>query len=355
MPTILLVAPVGSGASATNVVGGNRILAEKLVHELGQRGFKLEAIDTSGSMTNLPRWVIQAIRIARYLRVMWNILLGLRRSQIVFLLIASWSATILASSVWVLCRLTQRPMVLRLSGGDFGQVYRNFGALARWLADRTYLRSALVYVHTLEILRNFDDPVNFRYFPAVRDIEAPAGVARGIPSRLVFVARLDMDKGLAETLDACRNLPADCHLDVYGPPVSDTDLALFEGHPRASYGGVLKPEDVPRVMVEHDLLVYPSYFRAEGYAAVIIEAFQCGRPVVAARWGGVPELVGHEKNGLLVEPRSAAAVEAAITRLREDPVLYRRLCEGARRRGEDFRSEKWFGRIAEDLRALALE
>ncbi len=349
---ILLIAPLGSGTSAANVIGGNRVLAEKLVYELGQRGFELEALDTSGSVTNRPRWIIQAVRLARYLRVMWGLVRRLRRSQIVFLFIASWSATVLASSVWALCKLARRPMVLRFSGANFSQVYRNFGALARRLADRTYLHSALVYVETLELIRNFENPANFRWFPCSRDIEAPPTVRREIPDRLIFVARLDMDKGLAEALEACRNLPGDCHLNVYGPRVSDTDLSLFEGHPQASYGGVLKPEEVPRTMVEHDLLIYPSYFRAEGYAAVIVEAFQCGLPVVAAKWGGVPELVGHEENGLLVEPRSAAAVQAAIERLREDPALYRRLCEGARRRGEDFRSAHWFESIAADLRAL---
>lgn len=352
MPKILFVAPLGSGQSSTNVIGGNRVLAEKLIQELRQRGFAVEAIDTSGTMTNQPAWRIQAARLARYLRVMAGLVRSLGRSQIVFLFIASWSATVLASSIWLLCRLARRRMVLRLSGADFGDVYRNSGRVARWLADRTYLRSALVYVETLELLRNFDNPVNFRWFPCSRDIEAQTTVTRRIPSRLVFVSRLDRDKGLAEALEACRNLSMDCHLNIYGPPVSDTDLALLEGHPRASYRGVLAPEDVPQVLSGHDLLVYPSYFRAEGYAAIIIEAFQCGRPVVAARWGGVPELVGHEENGLLVEPRSAAAVRAAILRLRENPALYQRLCKGARLRGEDFRSAKWLGAIASDLRAI---
>ncbi len=335
-----------------NVIGGNQVLTVKLVRELGQRGFAPEVLDTSGTMTNRSAWIVRAIRLQRYLRVMWDLVRALRRSQIVFLLIASWSATVLASSVWVLCKLARRPMVLRLSGADFGTVYLNFGVVARWLAHRTYLRSARVYIHTLELDRLFDRPANFRWFPGARDIDMPARVMPRIPGRLIFVSRLDMDKGLLEALEACRNLSPDFHLNVYGPPVSDTDLSLFKDHPRATYRGVLKPEDVPRTIVEHDLLVYPSYFRAEGYAGVIIEAFQCGVPVVAAEWGGVPELVGHEENGLLVEPRSATAVLMAIERLREDPVLYRRLCEGARRRGEDFRSEKWFGSIAADLRAL---
>ena len=109
---------------------------------------------------------------------------------------------------------------------------------------------------------------------------------------------------------------------------------------------------MPRVLSEHDLLVYPSYYRSEGYPGAVLEAFQCGLPVIAAKWGGVAELVEHEESGLLVEPRSAAEVESAIKRLLDDPELYRRLCEGARRRGNQFRSADWYDRMAPELRSL---
>ena len=120
---------------------------------------------------------------------------------------------------------------------------------------------------------------------------------------------------------------------VFGPGMSDTDWALFEGHPKATYRGVLAPEEVPRVLSEHDLLLFPSYYPGEGHPGVILEAFQCGLPVIAAKWRAVPELVEHEENGLLVEPRSAGEVRSAIARLLGDPDLYRRLCEGAARPG----------------------
>ena len=106
------------------------------------------------------------------------------------------------------------------------------------------------------------------------------------------------------------------------------------------------------MLCEHDLLLFPSYYSMEGYPGVILEAFQCGLPVVAARWRSVPEIVEHEENGLLVEPRSAAAVRSAIERLLADPDLYRRLCKGAERRGEYFRSAVWHDRMAADLRGL---
>ena len=352
-PSILLIAPIQkAGASVSNVAGGNKVMADEQVRELGARGFEVDVIDTSGGVTNLSAWKIRAHRLARLLRVAWGVARKLGRSDVVFLIIASYSALGLASFLWAVCKIARRPLVLRITGGDMMVEYLGYGAFARWLAERTYMRSALVYVETQYLRRSFDNRANVKWLPNTREIEAPARTGRDRVEKLIFVARLDMDKGLAEALEACRHLPEHCHLTVFGPGMSGTDFSLFEGHPRATYGGVLDPAEIPRVLREHDLLVYPSYYRSEGYPGAILEAFQCGLPVVAAKWGGVAELVEHEKSGLLVDPRSAAETEAAITRLLDDPGLYRRLCEGARRRGDHFRSADWYDRVAADLCSL---
>ncbi len=358
-PKILIVGPLGSGESATNVIGGNKVSCDDLVHELEMRGFELDMVDTSGRVTNLPRWKVQASRLARFLRMVRGVVKKIRHSQLVFVFIAPSSATVVASSAWILCRIARRPLVLRLSGADLDSVYCKYGAPARWLADRTWMRCSLMYVETQRLRRIFDNRTSCRWLPNIRNVEAHAAVGREERHKkeirkLIFISRLHMDKGLAEALRACRDLPDHCHLQVFGPRMSDTDFSLFAGHPRASYCGVLQPEEVPQVMRDHDVLLFPSYYPMEGYPGVIIEAFQCGLPVIAARWRDVPELVEHEENGLVVEPRSAAAVRSAIERLLNDPGLYRRLCEGARRRGDDFRSKNWFGPVAEDLRALTL-
>ncbi len=352
MPTILFIAPVGSGKSVTNVVGGNRVMAEESIRELSPLGFEIDVIDTSGSVTNLPPWKIQAYRLARFLHVLRSIIKKVLRSDLVFLLIAPYSALTMATSVWIICKIVRRPLVLRFSASSLGQVYRAYGALARWLANLTWMRSALIYVETLQTYRDFGNLANVRRFPNTRNVQALARARRDTVSKLIFVGRLDKRKGLAEALDACRHLPEPCHLQVFGPRMSDTDFSGFEGHPRATYGGVLEPEEVPRALSEHDLLLFPSYFSTEGYPGIILEAFQCGVPVVAARCGSVPELVKHEESGLLVEPRSAVAVRAAIERLLDEPALYRRLCEGAECRGEDFRSADWYGHMAADLHGL---
>ena len=65
----------------------------------------------------------------------------------------------------------------------------------------------------------------------------------------------------------------------------------------------------------------------DGIPNVLVEAMAAGAPVVATAVSGIPELVEHEVNGLLVEPDDPHALADALLRLHEDPELTRRLTD----------------------------
>jgi glycosyltransferase involved in cell wall biosynthesis len=67
-----------------------------------------------------------------------------------------------------------------------------------------------------------------------------------------------------------------------------------------------------------DLYVQPSRDEALGIAA--IEAMAMGKPVVASRVGGLPEVVDHERTGLLVTPDDPEKLSDAILSLLQDDV-----------------------------------
>ena len=84
---------------------------------------------------------------------------------------------------------------------------------------------------------------------------------------------------------------------------------------RFRFAGFL--EDVRGAVMDFDLLVLPSL--QEPFGRSIIEAMALGTPVVASRVGGIPEIIRHEQNGLLVPPGDVEALAAAITALVDDP------------------------------------
>jgi len=71
---------------------------------------------------------------------------------------------------------------------------------------------------------------------------------------------------------------------------------------------------------------------SEGLSNVLLESMAAGVPVVATRVGGTPEALEDGLSGLLVPPRDATALAAAISRLLGDPALALRLGQGGRRR-----------------------
>lgn len=66
-----------------------------------------------------------------------------------------------------------------------------------------------------------------------------------------------------------------------------------------------------------DLFLMPS--RKEGFPLALLEAGYAGLPVIASRTGGIPEIIEHEKNGLLIGPNDVAALAGTIDELLKDP------------------------------------
>jgi glycosyltransferase involved in cell wall biosynthesis len=76
-------------------------------------------------------------------------------------------------------------------------------------------------------------------------------------------------------------------------------------------------EDVDEIMPVFDMLVLPSL--NEGMGRVLVEAMAAGKPVVASRVGGIPDLVRHGETGYLVPPADEKALADGIKKLLDDP------------------------------------
>lgn len=91
--------------------------------------------------------------------------------------------------------------------------------------------------------------------------------------------------------------------------------------------------DIPAITAQLDVAAQASKYW-EGWAMSVLEAMACGKPVVATRIGGVPEVVEHGVTGLLVEPGDVAGLAEAVLSLLQDATLRRRYGEAGRRRAE---------------------
>lgn len=91
--------------------------------------------------------------------------------------------------------------------------------------------------------------------------------------------------------------------------------------------------DIPEVMRALDFLVVPS--RREAQTLVIPQAFATGKPVIASKVGGIPELVEHGANGLLFESEDHDSLAAAMLELAADPHRAARMGRAGRKLAEE--------------------
>jgi glycosyltransferase involved in cell wall biosynthesis len=110
-------------------------------------------------------------------------------------------------------------------------------------------------------------------------------------------------------------------------------------------------KDMPRQMSHANIVCLPSY--REGAPKALIEACAAGRAVVTTDTPGCREIVRSGENGLLVPPRDATALAAAIRQLIENPDLRRRMGLAGRARAEsEFGIERVVQRHLEIYREL---
>jgi glycosyltransferase involved in cell wall biosynthesis len=154
-------------------------------------------------------------------------------------------------------------------------------------------------------------------------------------------------KGGDVLLEALRPVLTGVHglrVTMAGPgELSAEARALCEGSPALEWAGWLDAGAKDELLREAAVLVMPS--RSEGLPMALLEAMAYGMAVVAARVGGIPEVVDDGVEGLLVPAEDPPALAAALRRLAAEPELRTRLAAAARARAERLDAVEVAGRL----------
>lgn len=94
--------------------------------------------------------------------------------------------------------------------------------------------------------------------------------------------------------------------------------------------GHISENEMARLYRVLDIFALASF--NEPYGMVLLEAMACGKPVVATKVGGIPEIVVDSETGLLVPPKDPEALSEAMLTLLRNPDLCRRMGDAGRRR-----------------------
>lgn len=187
------------------------------------------------------------------------------------------------------------------------------------------------------------DGARFRPNQAIRDQMRNAYLIQPSTRVLLFLGRLNRDKGVLDLARAFGRIVADGH-DIALFFVGAEEDISFSALQEAAGPAVQKLMRVPftpvpeRYMVMADIFCLPSF--REGFGQVILEAAACGIPSVASRIYGIVDAVEDGKSGLLFPAGDTVALESALRRLINDEELCRAMGDYARKRAiNDFSAD----------------
>jgi glycosyltransferase involved in cell wall biosynthesis len=333
-----VVAPYEVGIPKSEVMNGIKV--SRFRYMIPRRWQRIAYL--GGIPANLRRyWLARAQLPLFFLAFFFRALRACRGCDVIH---AYWIFGGLVAAL--LSAVTAKPAVLTVQGSDINVLYEN-----RWLR-----RFRAFVVRRVAKIIAVSNPLAER----VRELGAEADKVAMIPngadtsifadcssdnpfqSRLVWVGRLSREKGVRYLIEAMAKVvkefpQAQLTLVGDGPLRGDverriSELALTEN---VQLTGMVSHEDIPGYLSRSDLLVLPSL--SEGLPLVLVEAMSAGKPVVATRVGGIPDVLcenGGEQTGTLVDPGDSQALAQAISTMLNDPEKARLMGRNGRRRVE---------------------
>jgi len=255
-----------------------------------------------------------------------------------------------------------RPLVLHAHGARFDQFHRGLPAPLRRKVNRT-LQRANVLIALSSQWRNFfvDEcemsPAKVTVLPnPVRWNAEPPNRAGRSHVQFLSLGRLSERKGSYDLVKAFASLPADLRARARLVLAGDGDVEAVRqlAAPLGDSVRVLSWIDSAerdRLLDDSDVFVLPS--RAEGLPMAMLEAMAAGLPAIVTPVGGIPDVLTHGAEGLLVEPGRIDQISGAMVRMLADES--ERLASGRRAhaRARLFDVHTYAGRLAELYQRIA--
>ncbi len=316
--------------------GGMGNQCEQLLRELHAAGADMRLLQTNAAYQ--PAWVGRIPRLRAFVRLLpylWRAWTLLGQARVVHLMANSgWAWYLISLPVLLLARWRGVPVIVNYHGGladEFlrrspSHVRRMLGAAALRVTPSVFLQRVFAkYGLDAEVLPNGVDLRRFTPSPTgIRDfgeapmllvarnlepvydnaaaIQALALVRQRFPKALLTLAGAGVDKNRLQALAVELKLQ---------------DAVVFTG-------GVDNAQ-MAQLYAQADCMLNPS--TVDNAPISILEAFACGLPVVSTNVGGVPDMLQHGINGLLVPVGDPQAMANAAVRLLCDTGLAARLRE----------------------------
>lgn len=143
-----------------------------------------------------------------------------------------------------------------------------------------------------------------------------------VPFRFVFLSRITPEKGCDLIMEATRRINKEIGEDkflvhFYGK-VDDSYESQFlktiNEIPNAEYKGFLNLADVSNydVLASYSAMLFPTFWKGEGFPGILIDAMIAGTPVIASEWGYNTEIIENGTTGIIIKSKNVDELANAM-------------------------------------------
>lgn len=293
--------------------GGATILMKNFIEYLTDHNIKHKFIQTNKYSNlhtgKLNKWKCQLYFITSFLFHFW-------KYDTIMFNFSNASTISVFPYLCKLCKIFPKKVVLRKFGGSLDIVWSQLNEKKKNKLQEALNISNLILLETksaINFAQKLTSNKNIVWFPNVRERMALPKTEFEINNykrKFVFISHIKKEKGVNELIECFKQLPNDYTLDFYGPLIDYSEKELHGINYK--YQGVIPSTKVFSILKNYDCLILPTYWKGEGYPGIIIEAFSLGIPCIATHWGGIPEIIDHRKNGIIIKPQQTTAIVEAI-------------------------------------------
>lgn len=183
--------------------------------------------------------------------------------------------------------------------------------------------------------------------------------------KIIFLSNFIKSKGILDIVEASQILKGKQHLfslsfiGIEGDISNEQLEAILNSsdlNRTVNHLGPLYEEDKYKELANCDLLVFPTSYKNECLPLVLIEAMQCGLPVISTYEGGIPSVVDNNVNGFLIEKSDINALVSKMEYLIQHPEKVKEMGMAARKKYEShFTLEKFEHNLVRVLNAVLSE
>lgn len=278
-------------------------------------------------------------RVRRLAEIVSTLVRNHRKFDAVVLEVYSGLGFIIADVAGWLCRRFKLPLIMFLHGGNLPEFIKQHSGWTRRVLDRAdFLAAPSRFL--AEKIGNLGFPI--AVIPNVIDLDLyPFRERSEIKPNLVWMRSFHSiyhPEMAIEVLAELRQSVPEAALTMAGVDKGlenkVKEMAESKGLGDAvRFPGFLDAEAKAREFAAAD--IYLNTNRIDNMPVSVVEACAFGLPVIATKVGGLPYLIEHRKNGLLVGDEDVQAMVAAIKELLDNRVLTRTVSQNARRLAEN--------------------